>query len=364
MLKLLAVILAATALRVSATQIEFDFSQDATNAAPPGFSSLVTGRGQPGPWKVERQGVPPLLAALEPAAPTHNTERSVLAIQSFNLAPDHTPILLFTNEIFTDFSFATRFKISGGVIEPSAGIVFRAQDQSNYYVLRASTEGNLLWYRVVDGKSYESIGVGVQLPVEKDVWRELRVDCSGSSIRCFLDGKLVIPPARPGSPTNELAINDTTFVRGTVGFWSKADTKCCFIDAHVQYTPRVPYVQVVINNIARRYPHLLGVEVYADKNPGQPVVIGAMNEKLVGQAGTKTEQAVIDNGSIFYLKESKFVQITLPLRDRNGEIEAALAVKMKTFRGETESTAVARATIVKKAFEEQVGTMPDINGSY
>jgi hypothetical protein len=322
----------------------------------------VTGQGQPAPWKVVDEQVSPMLAPIETNAPGNTAQRAVLSVQSFNLAEDHFPVLLFTNEIFSDFTLTTRFKIAGGIVEPSAGVVFRAQDQSNYYVVRASAEGNLLWYKVVGGQSHQALGIGVKVPMAKNVWRELRVECAGSQIRCYLDGKLAIPPARPGSPTNALAINDTTFSHGTVGFWTKADSKCYFVDARVEYTPRVPYVQVVINNITKKYPRLLGLKVYANKNPGLPVVIGCMNEHDLGAAGTKAEADVIERGSIYYLKADGAVEITLPLRDRNGDIAAALKVKMKSFRGETQSTAVARATLVKKAVEEQIETMQDING--
>jgi len=357
-----AIVIAGFALGVSAAQIEFDFSQDAADKPPPGFLSVATDQGEPAQWKVVSEQVPPLLAPLEPNAPANNTQRSVLSVQSFNLGEDHFPVLLYTNEIFTDFTLITRFKIGGGIVEPSAGVVFRAQDQSNYYVVRASTEGNLLWYRVVGGHSYQNLGIGVKVPMTQDVWRELRVECAGSQIRCYLDGKLAIPPAKPGAPTNGLAINDTTFSHGKVGFWSKADSKCYFVDARVQYSPHVPYVQIVVGNIVREYPRLLGLKVFANKNPGLPVVIGCMNEHDFGAAGTKAEADVIERGSIFYLKESKSVEITLPLRDRNGDIVAALAVKMRSFKGETQSTAVARAVIVKKAFEVQIETMQDING--
>jgi hypothetical protein len=357
-----ALVLAGSALGVSAAQIEFDFSQDAAGQTPPGFLSVATGEGEPAQWKVASEKVPPILAPLEPNAPANNTERAVLTVQSFDLAEDHFPVLLFTNEIFTDFTLTTRFKIGGGIVEPSAGVVFRAQDQSNYYVVRASAEGNLLWYRVVGGQSLQGNGIGVKTPMAKDVWRELRVECAGNQIRCYLDGKLAIPPARAGAPTNDLAINDTTFSHGKVGFWTKADSKCYFVDARVQYTPHVPYVQIVIGNIIKKYPRLLGLKVYANKNPGLPVIIGCMNEHDFGAAGTKAEEDVIQNGSIFYLKESKYVEITLPLRDRNGDVVAALAVKMRSFKGETQSTAVARAVIVKKAVEEQIETMQDING--
>jgi hypothetical protein len=362
MLKHLAVLfIAGCALGVSGAQIEFDFSQDTVGEPPPGFLSLATGGGEAGRWKVATETVPPLLAPLEPNAPANNTERSVLTVQSFDLGERHSSVLLYTKEIFTDFALNTRFKISGGIVEPSAGVVFRAQDQSNYYVIRASTEGNLLWYKVVNGQSYEATGIGVRMPVERDVWRELRVECAGNQIRCYLDGRLVLPPVKTGAPTNDLAINDTTFSHGEVGFWTKADTKCYFVDARVEYTPHVPYVQIVIANIIKKYPRLLGLKVFACKNPGQPVIIACMDQHDFGAAGTKADTDVIENGSIFYLKDSGTVEITLPLRDRNGDIVAALAVKMKSFKGETQATAVTRAVLVKKAIEQQLETLQDIN---
>ena len=360
--RVLVIIIAGFAVGVSAAQIEFDFSKDAVGQPPPGFVSLVTGRGEPAQWKVVNVQVPPILAPLEPNAPGNTAQRAVLSVQSFNLDEDHFPVLLYTNEILSDFTLTTRFKLAGGIVEPSAGVVFRAQDQSNYYVVRASAEGNLLWYRVVGGQSYTGLGIGVKVPMAKDVWRQLRIECAGSQIRCYLDGQLAIPPARPGAPTNELAINDTTFSHGKVGFWTKADSKCYFVDAAVQYTPRVPYAQVVVNSIVKQYPRLLGLKVYASKGPGLPVVVGATNEHDFGAAGTKTEADVIERGSVYYLKTDRTVEITMPLRDRNGDIVAALAVKMKTFPGETEATAVTRATIVKKAVELQIQTLQDING--
>jgi hypothetical protein len=358
----LAMFIAGFALGVSAAQIEFDFSKDTVGQPPPGFLSLVTGPGEPAQWKVAEVEVPPLLAPIEANAPANTAKRAVLSVQSFNLGEDNFPVLLFTNEILSDFTLTTRFKISGGIVDPSAGVVFRAQDQSNYYVVRASAEGNLLWYKVVGGQSHQELGIGVKIPFAKDVWRELRVECSGSQIRCYVDGRLAIPPARPGAPTNDLAINDTTFSHGTVGFWTKADSKCYFVDARVQYTARVPYVQVVIDNVIKRYPHLLGLKIYANKGAGQPSVIGCMDQHDLGAAGKKEDADVIEHGSVYWLKAERTVEVTMPLRDRNGDIVAAVAIKMKSFHGETQNAAVARALVFKKVIEQQIQSMQDING--
>ena len=104
----------------------------------------------------------------------------------------------------------------------------------------------------------------------------------------------------------------------------------------------------------------MGLRIYADRTPGAPVVVGARDEKDLGDAGTQYEQDVIDRASTYYLKLKGAVEVTVPLRDRNGDVVAALKTRMKSFPGETEGTAVARAVIVKQAVEERIGTLQDM----
>ncbi len=361
MLKLcLLTVLVLVAVRVPGEEISFDLSLDKPGEVPPGFQSLVTGRGGPAEWKIVQEPVPPVLAPLSPEASAIVAIKPVLAVQSPNLSAGHFPLLLYTNELFFDFTFSTRFKIVGGTVDPEAGIVFRAQDQDNYYVLRASQEGNLLWYRVVGGRQYDMLGIGVKIPIPTDVWEELSVECAGTSTRCYLNGKLVIPPSKPGSPTNDLAINDTTFSNGKIGFWTRADSKCYFVDARVQYAPKVPFVQVVVEEVMRKFPAIQSLKIYASKNAGTPVIIGDPDHSELGAPGTKYDADVIERGSVYYLKMQKTVEVTLPLRDRNGDIAAALKVRMKSFPGETQATAVARATVVKQVIEKRIDTMQGI----
>jgi len=188
----------------------------------------------------------------------------------------------------------------------------------------------------------------------------LRVECSGSRTRCFLDGKLVIPPARAGAPTNDLAVNDTTFASGEIGFWTGPDSQSSFVDAVVQYTPKVAFAQVVMAEMKKRYPRLLGLKIYAGKEPGLPVLIGDLKGASLGAAGSKYDEDVIKRGSVYYLKDHDAVEVTLPLRDRNGDVVAALKTRMASFQGETQDTAVTRATIIKKAVEERMGSLQDL----
>jgi hypothetical protein len=353
-------ILAGLVSDAGAALINFDFSKDTPGQTPPGFVSLVTGEGKPADWNVLEEMVPPTLAPVSDKARATIAQHAVLSAQSLDPHEDHFPVLLYTNEVFSDFVLTTRFKISGGLADPMAGLVLRAQDQSNYYVVRASSEGNLLWYRVVGGKSYDMLGIGVKIRVPKDAWQELRVECSGSRTRCFLDGKLVIPPGRAGAPTNDLAINDTTFASGRLGFWCKADTRCSFVDVSIQYNPKVPFAEVVAAYIKQKYPRLLGMQIYANKEPGSLVLVGDLNGAPLGTAGTKYEADVIERGAIYYLKDGKAVEVTMPLRDHNGEVSAALKIRMAAFPGETQNTAVARATLVKKAVEQKMAVLQGI----
>ncbi len=136
----------------------FDFSQDPENQAPPSFRGAVTGAGRPGDWKIIMDEVPSAFPPLSPQAP-QVSHQAVLAQLARDPADEHFPLLIYEDEIFDDFTFSTRFKTVGGQVERMAGIAFRIQDETNYYVLRASSLGNTLrFYKVVDGVRGAVIG--------------------------------------------------------------------------------------------------------------------------------------------------------------------------------------------------------------
>jgi hypothetical protein len=366
-------LLGGAALGASAAEIKFDFSQFQDGRIPPGFISLVSGPGAPGDWKVMDVLVPPTMAPILtnlPATRLATAKQTVLAGSSQDAAPGHSPILLFTNEIFANFTLTTRLKIVGGTTAPEAGIAFRVQDEKNYYVIRASTAGNasvpgsLLWYRVVGGVRYDGQGMGVLVPIPTDAWQELKVECVGTSIRAFLNGKQMIPPVLAGATTNDSElprINDSTFAAGKTGFWTAGDTVAYFAETRIDYTARIPQIQTVIADVMKKNSRLLGLKVYALRNSPSPVVVADGKANDLGSPGGKTEEDVIANGRIFYLKQTNSVEVTQPLRDRNGDVIAALKTTMTTFTGETIETAVARATQIKKAVESGLAILQDIN---
>src|SRR6202040_4145266 len=204
-------LLAFLALPASAAELKIDFGDFPLDPAPPGFRSTVTGQGQPGDWKIIMDDVPPLLAPLTPDA-TAVAKRAVLAQLAQDPTDEHFPLLIYEGEIFGDFKLTTRFKTVSGVREQMAGIAFRIQDETNYYVLRASSLGNnCRFYKVVKGVRGNPFGPAVRLPA--GIWHELGIECKGNQIDLQLDGKALIP-----------TLNDDSFSRGKIGFWTKSDS--------------------------------------------------------------------------------------------------------------------------------------------
>ena len=82
----------------------------------------------------------------------------------------------------------------------------------------------------------------------------------------------------------------------------------------------------------------------------------------MGQPAGDVERDVIAHGKSYYGKNKKAgtVTLTVPLRDRNGEPIAAVAIVMKTFPGETQDTAALRAQTIMNTIQPRVSSLEDL----
>ena len=341
--------LALLALPAAAAERKFDFSEVRENQAPPGFRSAVTGQGKPGDWRVILDEVPPLLPPIASGAPVV-ARKAVLAQVAQDPTDEHFPLLIYEGETVGDFKLTTRFKTVKGVVERMAGIAFRIQNETNYYVVRASSLGNnVRFYKVRNGQRGPLVGPEVAVPT--GVWHELTVECRGKAIRCLLDGKEVITATDTVNP----------FTSGTIGFWTKSDAVSYFTDARLVYTPRDAPAQGLVSGVLKKYPRLLGLQVYVVGNDSKtPRLLASKNTNEVGRVGGKVEQDVIDQGTPYYGKEENTVSVVLPLRDRNGEPVAAVRVIMKRVAGQTEQHAFARAMPVVREMQGRIRSVQDL----
>lgn len=116
-----------------------------------------------------------------------------------------------------DVDLSVRMKSVAGVIDQGGGLVWRAADAQNYYLVRYNPlEDNYRLYKVAAGK--RTLLLNADIP-QTPGWHTLRVTMKGNKIETYFDGKKV----------HEL--EDGTFPKaGKIGLWSKADAQTHFDD--------------------------------------------------------------------------------------------------------------------------------------
>jgi len=182
------------------------FETDVVGAAPKGWTATLTGTGE-SRWTVER----------DPTAPS----KSKVLKQSGRAT---YPLLLKDDANIKDGFIEMKFKAVAGSEDRAAGLVWRARDASNYYVVRANAlEDNVVLYKTVNSsRSPLDIvgrkgGYGIDVAVPADQWHSLRIDFGGSRFRVLYNGKQL------------LEVEDSTFsAAGKVGLWTKADSVTLF----------------------------------------------------------------------------------------------------------------------------------------
>jgi len=134
------------------------------------------------------------------------------------------PLILRNDTNIKDGFVEMKFKAVAGSQDRAAGIVWRAKDANNYYVVRANAlEDNVVLYKTVNGvRSPLDIigrkgGYGVNTQVPANTWHSLRVDFKGSRFSVSFNGKQLFE------------VEDSTFAdAGKVGLWTKADSVTLF----------------------------------------------------------------------------------------------------------------------------------------
>ena len=138
-----------------------------------------------------------------------NFENGVLKQSATN---ERFPLILLEKEKFSDVDVSVKFKPISGRIDASGGLVFRAVDKDNYYIVRANAlEDNFRLYTFKNGRRSEIASATVTPPTLGE-FHTIRVVAKGEHIQAYLDGKLYIDH------------NDSSFSKGYVGLWTKADS--------------------------------------------------------------------------------------------------------------------------------------------
>ncbi|MFL5441316.1 MAG: hypothetical protein ACJ79W_19325 [Myxococcales bacterium] len=177
----------------------WDFHTDKVDDPPAGFSFGKTGQGRTGKWVVREDAGKRVLAQID----TDDTDYRF-------------PVAVADEPKVKDLRLEVDCKPVSGKTDQACGLVFRYQDENNYYVARANAlEDNVRLYHVVRGKRSQFAGWNGK--VAGQAWHALAVEARGNRFQVFFDGKAVID-----------AKDDTFQDAGKVGVWTKADSVTWF----------------------------------------------------------------------------------------------------------------------------------------
>ena len=182
------------------------FESSKIGATPEGWTSTLTGSGDP-KWTVQSDSTAP--------------SKSTVLKQSGRAT---YPLILKNDTNIKDGFVEMKFKAVSGSQDRAAGIVWRAKDANNYYVVRANAlEDNVVLYKTVKGNrsSLDIVGrkggYGVTVAVPAGTWHTLRIDFKASRFSVSFNGKQLFE------------VEDSTFTEaGKVGLWTKADSVTLF----------------------------------------------------------------------------------------------------------------------------------------
>jgi hypothetical protein len=122
------------------------------------------------------------------------------------------PVILLEKSKIANFDLSVDFRPISGSADASGGVIFRAIDKDNYYIVRANAlEGNFRLYTFKNGNRTEIATADVVAP-KMGEFHTIRVVAKANHIQAYLDKKLYIDH------------KDDSFSNGYVGLWTKADS--------------------------------------------------------------------------------------------------------------------------------------------
>lgn len=185
-----------------------NFDNAPAGMPPEGWTLTKTGKGEP-KWTVEAD-------ATAPSKPNVLKQSGRATF----------PVALKSGTAIRDGFVEVKFKAITGSEDRAAGVIWRARDADNYYVVRANAlEDNVVLYKMVSGvrTSLEIVGrkggYGVGTPVPSGQWHALRCDFAGRRFKVTYDG-------RPLFEVEDATMTDP----GMIGLWTKADSVTLFDD--------------------------------------------------------------------------------------------------------------------------------------
>jgi hypothetical protein len=135
-----------------------------------------------------------------------------------NATADAWAVALLEDKRFADVDVSVKAKPVSGKEDQASGLIFRAKDARNYYLVRSNgLEDNFRLYTMIDGQRKQIASTKVE-PPKAGEWHTLRVVAKETKIQAYIGNKLLIDH------------EDATYNEGWVALWTKADSVTEFDD--------------------------------------------------------------------------------------------------------------------------------------
>lgn len=126
-------------------------------------------------------------------------------------------LLLLEGTESTNIDVEVSYLAVAGKADLGGGLLWRAKDDRNYYLLRASlVEQKIRLYRVVNG--VQQIVKQIDRPLPATGWHKLRIVQRGCEMKALFDEAVLFRAC------------DTMYTSGRIGLWTKADAVTYFDD--------------------------------------------------------------------------------------------------------------------------------------
>jgi hypothetical protein len=194
-------LLLATGLAAKDREQIWNFDGEKTGQLPSGFTN------EKGDWKIIADSTAP-------------SKPNSLAQQAQNSGSTYNLTLVKGVQIKT-IDVSVMMKAIAGKEDQGGGLVWRARDANNYYIVRYNPlEDNFRAYKVEKGRRSDLQSADIK---NSPGWHTLRVTMEGDHIQCFYDGQ------------KYLDVKDATFSgTGSIGLWTKGDARSCFDNLKVK----------------------------------------------------------------------------------------------------------------------------------
>ncbi len=191
---------------------QFYFNFDSSETLPQGFSPAQTAdRGTLAQWVIVKEPTAPSQPNAILVKPDPKTNHGAC----FNL-------LIYENASLKDLEISVRLKAFKGEEDQGGGVIWRARDKNNYYVVRWNPlEDNFRLYYVKNGR--RRMLRSAKLKADPGLWHTIKVVHRGDNIKCYFDGELKLQ-------ATVRIFNDA----GKFGLWTKADASTKFDDLKVE----------------------------------------------------------------------------------------------------------------------------------